>query len=528
MAAVRIWVVLSLAAGTAACWLTARRVAAPCLSNDSYQYLDAAQRFAAGECLCTHLAHFDEQIAAGHLPLPLTHFAPGYSIAIAALSWTRLSPAYLGFLLSVAGYLITLLMIWDIGIAAGARPWAVGAFSLLWIANAHALLGAMHVGTDVVFTAVLTLFVALMIRDLRSGERSRWLSLWVGVTAGAAYALRYAGIFVLPVAGLYLAWRWWRARGVRWGALAGLLAMCGLTLSIQIRNMVYTGSWRGGFSDGRGHTLKTVLVESVKAIYHVIFGDRAVARLDIWSVLFGLSFAAVIVLSFQAWKQDAFGKLTKPARNGLWWMTFVAAAYAGGIVLSTLITIASDMTRYLIPVYPIVLAGVAIVLSAALKDRRRFVAVALVGTILAVHARSLGFTRTVASHEFVANALASDVEPGVTAREWLLWHVPENGRVMSVDGQALYYVLHRDVVSILSAEFTSRRTDAEGYRSTMTRFHARYLVLFPGMQPSEVPDQDQTPFLRDLASGEAGPPEWLRLAAGSTTVAIYECASCGG
>ena len=59
----------------------------------------------------------------------------------------------------------------------------------------------------------------------------------------------------------------------------------------------------------------------------------------------------------------------------------------------------------------------------------------------------------------------------------------------------------------------------------MTKFRARYLLLFPGLPPEVVPEQDQVPFLRDLAAGRRA-PAWLREDERNSAIAIYECASC--
>jgi hypothetical protein len=60
----------------------------------------------------------------------------------------------------------------------------------------------------------------------------------------------------------------------------------------------------------------------------------------------------------------------------------------------------------------------------------------------------------------------------------------------------------------------------------MGRFQAQYLVLFPGLQREYVPEQEEIPFLHDLASGKIPPPEWLAPAVRNFQVAIYECGIC--
>ena len=58
---------------------------APILSNDSFQYLDAANNLSSKGVLGTSLAIFEEQVNWGRFPVPFTHFPPGYPILMAAL-----------------------------------------------------------------------------------------------------------------------------------------------------------------------------------------------------------------------------------------------------------------------------------------------------------------------------------------------------------------------------------------------------------------------------------------------------------
>jgi len=46
------------------------------------------------------------------------------------------------------------------------------------------------------------------------------------------------------------------------------------------------------------------------------------------------------------------------------------------------------------------------------------------------------------------------------------------------------------------------------------------------LPPENVPEQEEIPFLQDLAEGKSLPPDWLAPAARSSMVAIYECAVC--
>jgi hypothetical protein len=523
----RVWIGSSLSIALVATVLFARSDHAPYLTNDAYQYVDVARNFNAGECICTHVAHFDEQVAPARMPVEFTHFPPGYPLLMALLARIGFSFEMAGLGISAAGYLITLWLMWDIGLTLGAKPWALAILSLLWVGNSHALLDAVRVGTEGLFTAAVVAMGAVMVRDIRGGGRSDLLPL-VGLIAGAAYWIRYAGLFLIPVAALFLLWRWQRTPEAKWKALAGLVAEAALTITLMARNVEYTGSWRGGFGQEVHRSIRLALVETIKAYYHLVFGDRVIVRLDIWAVVFCLSLAATLLFILQAWRRREWVATPKFVSAALVWIGVIIVAYVGGVTLAFLTTIAGDLTRYTRPVYPLVLALASLVISAALRGRQVLAVIALVGSILVVHSRSLLAPPPVAQEKPTREALNLDVQPNVTAGVWLLSHVSSGGVIVAVGGQAVEYLLHRDVVSVIEPEFTNRRLDAAGFRALMGRFHARYLLLFPGLAPEYVPEQEKIPFLHDLASGRSLPPEWLVPAARNSAIAIYECGICAG
>ena len=389
----------SVAAGVIALWLSYGVVGAPYITNDGYQYLDAARNLAAGECLCTRVALFDEQVEYGRMPVPFTHFGPGYPLAIAALARTGLSIEHAGYLVSAAGFLATVWLMWDAGLALGANAWMLGAFCLLWITQATAILYASMVGTESLFTALLIGTAALIVRDVRARSTGVLCPLAIGAVAGLSYWVRYPGLFVVGAAAIYLVARALRApanKSLRWGTLAGLATAAALVLAIQIRNAVYTGSWRGGFKSAGGrHTPKTAILDTIRAFTHFVTGDRVPVRADFWSVLLLASFAAVLFFAF-----DARRRRTGPTAGfdrGHMWFLLVALVYIAGIFAATLITIAGDLARYYFPVWPMFLVSAAVGCSAILRGPRFAIArrletlavAALVISILAIEGRNL-------------------------------------------------------------------------------------------------------------------------------------------
>jgi hypothetical protein len=513
------------ALGLGVCLLFARAYHGPHLFDDSYQYLDAARSLASGNCFCTRVALFDEQVAYGRMPVPFTHFAPGFPILIAALLAIGVSPLTAGLLIAVAGFTVSFVLIWDIGLALGARVWAVAGVSLLWLAHYRSLWDATSVTTESAFTALLTAAAALIARDIRyEGKRPAALLL-LGIAAGAAYDIRYAGLFILPVALIYMLWRWRRTRGVRWWAVGGILAIAALASAVMLHNFAYTGSWRGGFNSSANRSLPSALKDSFKSYYHLVFGDAVAARRDLWATMFCIAIAAVLFCVFRAFKERRYRTLPTYAPTAAAWLAILTAAYLGGVIVASLLTFAEDIPRYNRPIYPLALALSAPLLSLALRGGWIAAGAAAIAAILAINGRGFDVTPAPSPDAIARQALRRDLQPGVTGAEWLRTHLAPDSVLFSVVGQSVHYVVERNVVAFTPPPYIARPVDREGFRKDMTRFRARYLLVFPGLPPEVAEEQANIPFLRDLAAGKPA-PDWLHEDARTAEIAIYECDSC--
>lgn len=510
-------------AGVLALWLSYSPNGTPYITNDGYQYLDAASNLVSGPCFCTRVALFDEQVAFGRFPIPFTHFAPGYPLLMAAVSRTGMAAETAGYLLSALGFLAVIWLMQDLALSLGARGWVAALFSLIWIAHATALLYASSVGTETLFTGMFLGLVALIVRDVRSDGAHSPRMLGIGVVAGLSYWIRYPGLFLLGSAGIYLIARAWRVPRARRGALAGLLAAAVLAGSVQIRNTVDTGSWRGGFTKSGRHSAITVVVETLRSLFHLVTGDRVPLRFDIWMLILVLSAALMLFFVIRATMAKPVNPV--PGRfEPLGWALFVGFAYIGGVMLAAMTTIAYDLPRYYFPVYPLLLACTAAAASVVAEGRKSLVVVLFVLSVITIEGRNLFVKPGQADWLLTRSMLAEEVQPGTSLLEWLRRQVRPDGTILAVEGQAVHYVLRRPVVAVIPAGDTGRQPDEAGFRSVMLQFRSRYLVLFPNAPPERIPDQTSYGFLQSVASGNA--PAWLRLAARTRNAAVYECADC--
>ena len=119
-------------------------------------------------------------------------------------------------------------MFWMAARGLGGSPGISIALGLLFATHAAALSYAFGVATEAFFTALLTALAALIVRDVNThdiktkGSRPQLL-LGIAFVAGAIYWVRNAGVFLIPVAGLYLIWRGWQSRNVGWAAASSAL-----------------------------------------------------------------------------------------------------------------------------------------------------------------------------------------------------------------------------------------------------------------------------------------------------------------
>ncbi len=516
------WKWASLLAAVLALWATYGLNRAPYITNDGYQYLDAASNFAAGECFCTNVAVFDEQVAYGRMPVPFTHFAPGYPLLIAALTRTGVPADMAGYLLSALGFLAVAWLVRDVALTLGAEEWVAGAFTLLWVVDVVALYYAAGVGTESLFTALLLGAIALVARDARAGWQSNGIPIWIGIVAALNYVLRYPGLFVVAGAGFYLAIRFWRAASSRRGSLAGIAALGILTGAVQFHNAVASGSWKGGFSNGVGHSMSISMVESLRSLIHLIVGDRVPTRLDIWTVAIALPAAMLLFGVLKAWREQPSG--TSRAAQAAAWAIFMGLIYCAGVYAATVTTIAADLPRYYFPMLPLLLACFAAACSTVTRGLGKFLIVFLVIAIAVGQGRGFRVPASKPDWILTREILNEPAESADSLLAWLRSHARPENPLLAVEGQAVQYILQRPVIALLPASDTSRLTGEESFHALMRERGTRYLLVLPGAPPDRTPEQESYPFLRAVAAGVV--PPWLQLAARTRDAAVYECVDC--
>jgi hypothetical protein len=498
---------------------------APLLSNDSFQYLDAANNLLSKGALDTSLALFEEQVDWGRFPIPFTHFPPGYPVLMAALGRAGISLPLAGYIIPAAAYLAVLYLIPEMCGLLAVDPLIAALLALLWASNYYALLLGSMIGTDAVLTALTAVFAALLLRDLRTAGRQPILLIPMGLVVGIAYSIRYAGLFLIPSLCLYFAWR--IARNWRlWPWVAGgLSAAAAIIAPIMIRNALIIGSWRGGHTDGGGLPPFVVLFNLFKAPFEIVLGSNARWRLDIWAVTFLVAAAYLVVRQYRAIRRgQASAGLPDFAPQALTWIAIISGIYALGIILTELTAFAWD-TRYYFPLYPLALVCLGVFLTPASDARSRIACAACAISLLVFNARSIAGPFFPSPSIRVNRWLQQEVEPGVSMKMWLRGHATGGEAVVSVDGAAVHYLTGLPVLSVIPANITTLKWDEARLRDRMRRFRASYVLVFPGADPNDLVEQ-RIPLFKGLTMGSA--PSWLAVAARSRDGLLYSCADCAG
>jgi Dolichyl-phosphate-mannose-protein mannosyltransferase len=492
---------------------------------DTFQYLSEARHIAAGDGWQTSLVHWDAERKHGTIPAPATHFPPGYPLALAAFETLGLVGHTAGVACSIiaAVLLIPLILVAAEGLGLSARV----ARAVLFLAVSNSVV--MQYGTAILSEALFALLTLASATALILGEEpalrgknadGRWLAV-SGLLAGIGFWVRYAGIFLVAAIGLYHLVRLFTSRFGRRARVMAVLVSGAVMVPILIRNTIYSGSWTGGAERRLTYPLNFAVRGLVNSVFHTITGDKRAE----WGpgevlIMTGiLALAAAVVLAYRNWR--AIG--TTAMRPGLSILWLYPAVYTAG---SFYLSLHSEVGLQPRKFYPLI-AMVALLAGSIYRALAREVQSRGLQCLLA-----LGGIVTLAGYGVanaenlwhppvqppvpVAERLAEEIQPRVTAGRWIEEHIPKDAPIVASCGQGLGYMLDRKTVSVVSPQFTAVPWDERNTRAIMARFHADWLILFPD-DPCE--DTSGWPYLRPLAAGT--PAVGFRLATRSKGIIMW-------
>jgi hypothetical protein len=472
---IAIWLLLAVL-----CLVTLSRFRRMPLTDDSYQYLSVAGNIRGGQGIVTNLVHFDSERSNGRIPAPLTTFPPGYPFAIAIGSWLSSSLESAGRLCSGVAYAGTAaLLIWCL-LVLGCNVFVRQIVLIAFVANAVNLNFGTAVLTESTFMLVcMGAILALVVLE-RGALRPR-VAVWIAVIAytlvGAAYWIRYAGLFLILAVVVYAVVRFVFQRN-RYRATCLIAALIPVALGgiIMLRNVLIVGTWRGGNDMEVHNPLSGVAADYLRAQIHLVLGQHAL-RWGFWEIAL---LTGVIALLIPVVKHPR-----RPV-NSVVLVGFCVAVYSAGIVYAGLRTPISFGTRMFLPMLPLYLLILGHGLSwlsshwsagASSLMFKAVVSLSLLG-YLGSNARDLREPLKPAEYEVLAKEFAEPIANGQSLRSWVQEHILPTDRIFAEDGQATGYLLQRPTVSLVGPRYSRMRWECDPLQREMGRFRAHYLVLY--------------------------------------------------
>lgn len=480
------------------------------VSNDGIQYLEGARTLARGEGFGTSILIYDPNFTSGALPTSQTTFPPGYPLLIALGITLGCTPVVAGLSASILGGLTTAALLFrTLGGWVGA--WA----ALLVLLNLHGTILTTVIASDVVFTALATGALVRLSAGLGAAGRS---ALWQGgALAGAAFACRFAGTFLLGAVGVYFGLRWLRARTRAHFLDAAAAGLPGAVImgALFLRNLVLSGDADGGALDDFVRPWSVVLSEFFwggVTLFGVATPDTPAFWLELGAAVLALALvlrAAVRApaptrAAARAWAADPLVRLC---------LVFVGVYLAALLYLSHTRNSIVLLPRYLLPVLPplLIVAGRALgglVGAGALTARHGTLAGAagLIGLVAggwsylpAMRATYLDGNpaRRIAAH---LDAPGTD---GRTLRQVFGAQVPPGAPLLAEPGHALGFELDHPVIGPIGAAYSGRAWDAAEIRTALDHYDVRWAVRVRGLSPAAHIPQ----FWLDVDAH--GAPDWL-------------------
>ena len=129
------------------------------------------------------------------------------------------------------------------------------------------------------------------------------------------------------------------------------------------------------------------------------------------------------------------------------------------------------------------------------------------GTYLGLNAWGFTTTKKPDSAQEVASLLDESVASGSRLRDWIAEHVPNDGVIVSTDGQATAYVCKRKTISLVGKEYSDEVWDELALKSVMQSYDAQFLIVYSsGIDPVV----SESPALQELLNGRGSAPELRR------------------
>ena len=509
----------------------------PELGHDSFQYLSAADNALAGRIGYTSLIHYDVERSFGVLPAPMVTFPSGYPLAIAFVSLVGVSTQTAALLLSAASTIACIpLLFWlgvQLGFSRAIRNVVVACFVINGIVSEYCAAAL----SEPLFMFLTLVGIASLVKA-RSHRNGDGLSYWLaaGLALGAAYFVRYAGLFfIVGLSILMVRYLMTRERLLARGHAIALAASSVFVIAGVARNILLVGNWRGRGEMLVSNPLLSVLVQTIQAINGLILGvgtaRNAPGGTFVPKALFAaLLFVGVAWLAWARWRKRSTAIEQQPPIFDVGTdLLLLSAAYVACMIYAGhTSSISYGAARHFLPLIPLILLLLGLLLRFLLPKleqhatgRRLPLAALAISFCCYAYLNLLVIRKPRIDEEaVVAEQFKSGGSGAEASRAAVLSVIGPQGVILANNGQAVGYFLGRPAISTVGPTFSDIVWDEVTVRATIQRFHVAAVVISGPVQGQSDDEADiPSPFVQQLAQGTA--PPWLKLQHRSGPVLTY-------
>jgi Dolichyl-phosphate-mannose-protein mannosyltransferase len=525
----------------------------PYTGNHSFQYLSVAENTRTGHFGYTSLIHRDAERSFGVAPAPMVTFPLGYPLAIVLVSLFGLSVQGAAFVVSALSILACLPLLAWTGNRLGWSRMLRNATLAIFVFNAAVIDYGTAVASEALFTCFVLLGVSLCVAARLDVDGGRWRWAAAGLAFGAAYFVRYAGLFLVLGFALVATWHLVSSnRALAKGYAIAFFVASMIVLTGVARNIVLVGDWAGhptGTPYGRGgnekivsHALLPLLVNtgaSVKDLFvgtgFGLFAGRASGtpwRVSIAGTLFLLSLVAIGIgwlmwyrqVRQQRANQDDF--IFKSVGIDV---LLLVGVYVACVFYAGLTSVISYGTRMFVPLVPLLILQIgfavhSILATSSRPNISRTVALRALGTSLCFYV-ILNFFVVIRQPpppdpSSITGVKSSPSVNGIPVQSIVQSLTGPTGVIVANNGQAVGHVLGRPTVSLVGPHYSAIEWNEKAVQKVVHQFNANAIVIYvPTATQSNDADFVPSPFVRQLAQGNA--PSWMKLVYQSKELLIY-------
>jgi len=464
-------------------------------------------------------------------------FPLGYPLAIALVSLLGLPVQGAAFAVSALSTVACVPLLAWIANQLGWSRMLRNATVATFVFNAAVIDYGASASSEALFTLVILLGVTALVAARLDPDGGRWRWAAAGLAFGAAYFVRYAGLFfVLGLALVVIRRLLASNRGAAKGyavafAIASIIVLVGVA-----RNFLLVGNWRGGNEKIVSNPLLSLLVETAVAVKDLFVGTGfglfvgpafGTGWISIARALLLVSLVAAgigwLIWSRQGRQQRANHDDVILKSVGIDLLLLVGV-YVACMFYAGLTTVISYGTRMFVPLLPllILLIGLevhSILTTPARPNASRTPALLALGASLCFYVIVNVFLILRPSAPSDPSSFTRTVE-GISAQSMVRSLTGPTGVIVANNGQAVGHVLGRPTVSLVGPHYSAMEWNEKAVREAVHQFNAAAIVIYvPTAAESNNDDFVPSPFVRQLAQGDA--PSWMKLVYRSNELLIY-------